>query len=257
MHLVISRMWDVLACDLMAVGLFYINVTGTGLIAWLDFMQGRSLSRDSRDAFLAGRARGRHLVLLLWRLHAARRRLDWLSAAAWARRCLHPLCEIDFFRPNHRALCAKKAPKTWVTGRLVIEINLCYDHCVCAPCIIKWRAIFLIYFQWLSPAINRPCAERLAACIGVDSVQLLLINLQREAELVHSPCSKNHACALMRGFDWFIGRPTVKPLTSLKLTGWINMFSFCIFVRKLMEVLMIWGVKQYVCKCASHFGAED
>jgi hypothetical protein len=37
------------AYDLMAAGLFYINVTGAGLIAWLDFMQGRSLSRE-RDA---------------------------------------------------------------------------------------------------------------------------------------------------------------------------------------------------------------
>jgi len=63
------------AYDLMAAGLFYINVTGAGLIAWLDFMQGRSvaISRE-REMLLAGRG-GRHLVL-----HAARgrgrRRLD-------------------------------------------------------------------------------------------------------------------------------------------------------------------------------------
>jgi len=54
-------MWDVRyirAYDLMAAGLFYINVTGAGLIAWLDFMQGRSvaISRERERCFLPAAA---------------------------------------------------------------------------------------------------------------------------------------------------------------------------------------------------------
>lgn len=111
--------------DLMPVGLFYINVTGAGLIACHDFMQGRSLSQLERDA--SCRPRRTTFSAVCCMLRGGDDLIDCQLLRAL--RCLHE-CEIDFFSLNHRALCAKKAPKTWVSGRLVIEINFGANYCV-------------------------------------------------------------------------------------------------------------------------------